>query len=232
MKNNLIRIKVYERLNKLASFDYDNIECWQIAEAFNKAQREWYRRQVHGVNALKETAEESIVSIDDLQRFIRSKELLGTNKDKAFDTVTIPSDYFHFIRLTAYADNGKCKNREMTVYMGEEANVDVLLTDTLKGPDFDWAETFATMHDNKFSIYTNDKFVITKSKLHYYKKPADISFDGCVDPGTGATTGDVECEFRDGVVEMIIDEAVAILAGDIESFNQYQRNLQNGQRNT
>ena len=49
-----IQIKVKERLNKLASNDYDNIECWQIVEAFNKAQLQWLRRQLHGFNQFKE----------------------------------------------------------------------------------------------------------------------------------------------------------------------------------
>ena len=33
---------------------------------------------------------------------------------------------------------------------------------------------------------------------------------------------DVECEFKDDIIELIIDEAVKILAGDIESHNQQQ----------
>lgn len=232
MNNNLVKIKFYERLNKLASFDYDNIECWQIAEAFNKAQREWFRRQVHGINIKKETPEQSIASVDDLQKFVRSADLQGTNKKLFFETTSTPQDYAHFIRLSAYADKGNCTNREVTVYLAEEANVDVLLTDTLKGPDFEWAETFATMHNNQFSIYTNDKFSVNKAALYYYKKPVDIAFDNCIDPSTGLSSSNVESEFRDDVVEIIIDEAAAIIAGDIESFNQYQRDIQNAQRNT
>lgn len=232
MNNNLVKIKFYERLNKLASFDYDNIECWQIAEAFNKAQREWFRRQVHGINIKKETPEQSVASVDDLQKFVRSEDLQGTNKKLFFETTSTPKDYAHFIRLSAYADKGNCTNREVTVYLAEEANVDVLLTDTLKGPDFEWAETFATMHNNQFSIYTNDKFSVNKATLYYYKKPVDIAFDNCIDPSTGLPSSNVESEFRDDVVEIIIDEAAAIIAGDIESFNQYQRDIQNAQRNT
>lgn len=232
MNNNLVKIKIYERLNKLASFDYDNIECWQIAEAFNKAQREWFRRQVHGINIKKTTPEQTVTSVDDLQKFVRSYEMLGTNKKLFFETVSTPQDYAHFIRLSAFADKGNCLNREVTVYLAEEANVDVLLTDTLKGPDFEWAETFSTMHNNQFSIYTNNKFSVNKAVLYYYKKPVDISFDNCVDPSTGLFSSNVESEFRDDVVEIIIDEAAAILAGDIESFNQYQREIQNAQRNT
>jgi hypothetical protein len=232
MTNNLLRIKFLQRLNKLASFDYDNIECWQIIEAFNKAQREWFRRQVHGINIRKESAEETNAAIDDIQKFIKSVDLDGVNKKLFFETDVIPTDYAHFIRLSSFADKDDCKNREVTVYLAEEANADLLLTDVLKGPDFDWAETFATMFSDKFKIYTNNKFIITKGVLYYYKKPADIGFDGCIDPSTGQASVDQECEFRDDVTELIIDEAAAILAADIDNFNQYQRELQNSQRSS
>ena len=35
MNNTTLQIKFKQRLNKLASNDYDNLECWQIVEAFN-----------------------------------------------------------------------------------------------------------------------------------------------------------------------------------------------------
>ena len=50
MLNSTITIKMKQRINKLDSQDYDNIECWQVVEAFNKAQVEWSRRQLHGIN--------------------------------------------------------------------------------------------------------------------------------------------------------------------------------------
>ena len=53
MLNSTITVKIKQRLNKLDSNDYDNIECWQIVEAFNKAQVEWSRRQLHGINLKK-----------------------------------------------------------------------------------------------------------------------------------------------------------------------------------
>ena len=54
MLNSTIVIKIKQRINKLDSQDYDNITCWQIVEAFNKAQVEWTRRQLHGINLVKE----------------------------------------------------------------------------------------------------------------------------------------------------------------------------------
>ena len=53
MTNATLQIKFKQRLNKIASNDYDNIECWQIIEAFNKAQISWCRRQLHGTNQFR-----------------------------------------------------------------------------------------------------------------------------------------------------------------------------------
>jgi hypothetical protein len=58
------------------------------------------------------------------------------------------------------------------------------------------------------------------AKLTYYKQPTRIEILGCNDPyTTNITTVDVEAEFKDDVMELLIDEAVKILSGDIESFN-------------
>ena len=77
MNNTTLQIKFKQRLNKLASNDYDNIECWQIVEAFNKAQVEWCRRQLHGNNMYKEGDEASKRRVDDLQPLLESVVLTG-----------------------------------------------------------------------------------------------------------------------------------------------------------
>jgi len=230
MTNSLLRIKFQQRLNKLATFDYDNIECWQIAEAFNKAQREWFRRQVHGLNSKKEGSEQSIALIDDLQKFITVDALNGENVQTYFKTDTIPTDYSYFIKISVLAKKNDCSGRSIKVYLAEEANSDVLISDPFKGPSFDWGETYATMDTNRFKIYTNGDFAVESVTLSYYRKPLDVTFNNCINPTTNSVSIDQECEFKDDVVELIIDEAVAIIAGDIESFNQYQRSQMNAQK--
>ena len=85
----------------------------------------------------------------------------------------------------------------------------------------------------KIRIYTAGKFTVEDSKLVYYRKPKDIQILGCSNISTGqAYTANVECELKDDICEIIADEAAAILAGDIESMNQYQREVQNAQRNS
>ena len=45
------------------------------------------------------------------------------------------------------------------------------------------------------------------------------------------STTDVTSEFKDDVVEVMIDEAASILAGDMEIFTQYQREQQRVEQN-
>ena len=44
------------------------------------------------------------------------------------------------------------------------------------------------------------------------------------------SVADVECEFKDDIVELILDETAAIIAGDIENFNQMQSRMQSAER--
>ena len=75
MLNSTITIKMKQRINKLDSNDYDNIECWQIVESFNKAQVEWTRRQLHGINQVREGDEQSTRRKDDLQVLLNTYSL-------------------------------------------------------------------------------------------------------------------------------------------------------------
>jgi hypothetical protein len=231
MLNSVITIKIKERLNKLDSQDYDNIECWQIVEAFNKAQVEWVRRQIHGTNTSKEGDEGSSRRIDDLQ-ILLTTEKLSLNKKDIYYYGDIPADYLEWKRVDVYATKGCCDNRRMMVYLAEEANLNNLLRDDAKKPNFDWAETFCTLKSNTINIYTNSEFELSNSSLLYYRFPRKIEIENCTDPYTGViSTVNVTCELKDDIIELLIDEAASVIAGDIESANQFTRGSQQAERN-
>jgi hypothetical protein len=132
-------------------------------------------------------------------------------------------------------DNFCIKPRSMTVYQSEVANVDVILRDPLKRPDFEWSETFCTFQsDNEnpqIRIWRKDFFVMDPV-LVYYRTPRRIQIAGSVDPYTGVTVAaDVNPEFKDDIVELIIDSAAAIIAGDISDANQMGRGSQESEKN-
>lgn len=231
MLNSVITIKIKQRINKLDSQDYDNIECWQVVEAFNKGQVEWTRRQLHGINLVKEGDEQSTRRKDDLQVLLDTHTLSIANKEYYYRG-SLPTDYMQWKRVDVFASKGCCDKRRMKVYLAEEGNLNVLLSDKAKQPSFEWSETFATLKGNAVNIYTNGDFDVQKADIIYYRQPKKIQILGCVDPYTGVQTAvEVECEFKDDIIELIIDEAAAILAGDIESGNQYSRGSEGAERN-
>ena len=231
MLNSTITVKVKQRLNKLDSNDYDNIECWMIVEAFNKAQVEWARRQLHGMNLMKEGDEQSTRRIDDLQALLVVDNLILTDKVDYF-SATVPTDYLQWKRVDAFAKKECCENRRMVVYLVEEANLNLLLRDKSKQPSFEWSETFATLQGNKLNIFTNQDFEIDKSEFVYYRQPRKIQIKGCSDPYNQIeSTTEVISEFKDDIVELIIDETVSVLAGDIESMSQFSRGTDTAERN-
>jgi hypothetical protein len=233
MNNLTIQLKVQERLNKLASSDYDNIECWLIVEAFNKGQVQWCRRQLHGSNMFKEGDEQSKRRIDDLQILLNDSPNLVMTKKDILEFTPLPTDYMEWKRVSAYATSDCCSEpRRMKIWQVEEGNIDDILRDFQKRPNFDWGETVCTLKDNNLLIYTNGEFTIDRAVLTYYRQPRLIQIATCADAYTGAISGvEVTCEFKDDIVELMIDEAVAILAGDIEAGNQFTRNTETPEKN-
>lgn len=225
MNNTTLQLKIKQRLNKLASNDYDNIECWQIVEAFNKAQIQWVRQQLIGMNAEKQGDEQSTRKIDDLQNLLFETPIQLFQRNLYMESPLLPADYMQFKRINASAKKDCCENlAELAViYIAEEQNIPVLLQDYLKKPSFEWGETICTLVGDKVRIYNNNEFEIVNSSLMYYREPVRIQILDCVDPYTLQTSvKEVICEFQDNIVEVMIDVAVKILAGDIESMNQYQ----------
>lgn len=233
MLNATIILKVKQRLNKLDSDDYDNIEDWQIIEAFNKGQVEWCRRQIVGSNLLKQGDEQSRRRVDDLQVLLTPITLPISDK-KLYYEADLPLNYFEYKRLDATATTSDCDSgRPMVIYQGEEVNVPILLRDENKKPSFEWAETFATLLGNKARIYTNGEFSLNSpANMIYYRQPTHIAIANVATAySVTIPTVDVECEFKDDIVELLIDEAAKIMAGDIESMTQKQINETNVEKN-
>lgn len=235
MLNSTILLKIKERLNKLDSADYDNIQPWKIIEAFNKGQVDWLRRNLHGSNQKREGDEQSKRRIDDLQTILNDTPVLAiTKKDRFYEsTQVLPINYFEWKAVQAKATNECCSDpRPLVIYLAEEANREVLLRDVNKKPSFEYAETFATLKNNRLLVYTNNDFEIQDVILTYYRQPRRIEVAGVMDPYTGLVPAvDVVSEFKDDIVELFCDEAATILAGDIESMLQLQRNKQSVEGN-
>jgi hypothetical protein len=105
------------------------------------------------------------------------------------------------------------------------------MRDPLKNPDFEWGETFCTMINNTIRIYKRN-FDIVNPVLTYYRQPTIMQIEGCVNPYNGQVSPvNVQCEFKDDLVEVILDDTAALIAGDIENMYQQQRGMQSAEKN-
>ena len=194
------------------------------SDAFKKRVRRILYGETDTATNNKQTGDEaSKRRIDDLQILLVDGKLNMVKKDLYYQSPTLPDNYFEWKRLSAKATNGCCEKRPLVIYLAQEANVDELLRDYAKQPNFSWGETFATINGNKAKIYTNGEFDIVDAELTYYKQPTRIQIKGVSDPYTGLiSTEDVISEFKDDLVELFIDECVKILAGDLEDMTSVQ----------
>lgn len=224
MENVTVKLKLMQRLNKLASFDYDNIQDWQMVEAFNKAHVDWCRRQLHGTNLSKTGDEQTKRRIDDLQILLEEYSLDMAKKDKYYGSNDWPEDYFEYKRVSFTGKTECCEAEgDWVIHLAEEANVNILLRDPLRGPSFEWRETFVTLMGNSVKIWTNNKFEIPEATLTYYRQPIRVEWQGVSNPYTGnVSTVDVISEFKDDIVEVLIGETVKILSGDTEYGSAHQ----------
>jgi hypothetical protein len=229
MSPHLVLEKLSNRLNKSNSGAYANVEELAMIEAINKAQLEWVRKQLRGTNLTKDQGEESNTRVDDLQVLLNTKPLSVSSSDLFCQTDVLPSNYGWFNGVLIYAKNNICTEQLiLDVHHIEESNVNNWISDEYKKPDFEFRQCFYTLANNRVKVYTNNEFKIEKVLLTYYRKPSEFQVEGVelLDKSLGVNK---PLEFKDDVVELIIDEAVTIIAADIEHTMAY--NLASSRKN-
>lgn len=206
--------RIKQRLQKQDTNFNSNILDEEFEDAINKAVSDWVRRQHHGFNFFKEADEQTEQRVDDLQILLTDRKISMNDRGIYSETSRFPIDYRYYKRLTPYVSKGNCKKVIIKSLFVEESNIDDYLKDWTFKPSFDFEETFHTLVHNKFRVYHNKDFTVDEVLLTYYRNPSHIS---CL-----KRDYDVAWEWKDDVAELIIDEAVKILAGDIENSSAYE----------
>lgn len=221
MNNTTLLLGLKLATNKVDSLDYDSIQKWQWIYYVNKAQSDLVRRLLEGNDQKKIGAEGSEREIDDLGVLLIDSPNVALIQGQENQSFSLPDNYMEWCRVSGYAKSECCPARKMKIWLVEEANIDDILRDDLKGPNFLWSETVATSKNNHIYIYNKGEFTMEKVKLTYYRYPANIQITGVMDPYTLQTpTQDVLCEFNDDFTRVIIDEAVKIISGDLADMNR------------
>ena len=203
--------------NALEKQDTDsnmNFTLWDKEDALNKGMNDLIRRQIHGGNVYREGAEESTMNVDDLQPIlVLDRKMSVTNGDIYADSIKLPADYRYYNRLAVKAQKEECGPISIKSYFVENGNVDDYLKDWTFSPSYDFEQAFHTLASNKFRIYHNGDFAVKEIALSYYKNPLKISCE--------KKDFDTPWQWKDDFAELIIDEAVKLLAGNTESQNAF-----------
>lgn len=226
MTTEAVIVNIKNLLNKLDSKDYDNIENWQIVNAFNIAQILWVRRQFHGNNLMREGDEASLIRIDDLQILVKKQKLSFVDKGSFIQTYPLPSDYLFFKRLDLDAESKCCsKDKTMIAYMVKESDVNLALANSLYKPSFEWGETIFTISEGRLKIFKEDDVKFKNVYLTYYRYPKRISLQNTFDIETGSvSTISQNPEWKDDICYLIIHEAAKLLSMGLEHINAIMLN--------
>lgn len=213
MTSKIAMKRIDQALEKLDTETNANFDWWAKEDALNKACNDWVRRQFHGTNQYKEGQEESTTRVDDLQVLLREVSLKFVNGNNYADTSKLPKNYRYYNLLTVFATKDDCNNIQIPSLFVENSNVNDYLSDWTISPDFDFEQCFHVLLDNHFRIFKSN-YKIERVLLSYYKNPDYID--------CSKKKMDKVWEWKDDVAEVIIDEAVKLLAGNIEYSSAFQ----------
>jgi hypothetical protein len=225
-----IFLKIKQRLNKGDTQDDENFPPYVAVEAYNKACLNVISRIISKNNNYKTGLESTTNRVDDLQVLINDlpKKLNVSKKDNYFLTEKLPENYFRYIRVFCKGSKKGCEEKDITVFLQEESNLNTLLDNSTVNPSFEWRETIGTIANNHIKVFTLNTFNISNVFLTYIRKPIKIDIEGYIKQD-GSLSTNINPDLPEDMIEMIIDEACRILSGDIQDqfSNQIsQQNLQ------
>lgn len=215
-----LHYKLDMKLNKLASNSHQAISTEDKDFALREAEIQLIKKKLGGgvqgigMDGFKRRYQdlqflvvppESKVPLIDNSNIANSYILLSSLKEKFL----MPIDTY----LECSRDN--CKKRIVWVEsIARHEDVRIYLNSTHHMPSFNYQVTFATISDDRFIIYTEDKqgvFKIDKMFISYLRYPASICFGGYED-FDGTEKVKIDSEFPEYLEDEILDIAWQNLA--------------------
>ena len=161
--------------------------------------------------------ENSQKNIDDVRSLVVSEEKLSVSSDK----VTLPNKYKHYIRGRAKGVKGSCSSSEIVLHIRKH---DMMFEENPNtSSSFEWRTLNGTFIEQGIKLYNKD-FKVDEIYLTYLRKPKYIHNAEDFEPGGSyrnfsgeLLTGTQDCELPENVHSTIVDIAVFLATGSINS---------------
>lgn len=226
-----------QRLNKLSSFDHENIALEDKLLALNEAQIKLIKEKVGQNNIYKIGLDGFKKRYQDLQFLIENPEdhpLIPVLSDKYLNRWTtlladVSPQFMFYVDAYLLADKGECKNRIIVCNpdLVKHADIQLLLKNDNFKPSFDYQETIIDIASDELHIYTDGEFIPTVLYLTYIRYPKEIDKIGYVH-FDGTNSIDQNCELEAYLKDELLDLATECLAQYTEnnSAAQYAKQRQ------
>ena len=224
--------KIDQKLNKLSTNEYQQINLEDKILALNEAQIKLIKQRVDGFGTVSGLGLDAFKKrYEDIQKLIENYEdhaldLTLTNpllhQWTAYVDTLVPK-YMFYIDSYFLANKGRCTDR--IIYINKElvkhGDITVLINNTHYKPSFEYQETFNNINSNQISVYTDGTFTPTKLYLSYLRYPKYIDKEGYITiNGDPSITQD--CELQTYLEDELLDITVQSLAMYTENVSAVQ----------
>lgn len=163
----------------------------------------------------------------DENRYLQSIKVVDKPLEKAEDkddyqSFKLPTEYFDYINLNVFADQGECKNIPLKTREVKLEITNTIYQDPMQSPSFKYVETFHTIAENNIQVYRTD-FDITKTLLSYYRAPVQVALEDPEDPESPFAQG--EFEFDQKLTNRIILATISLheLSSDDPKYQAFKQ---------
>lgn len=215
-----------KKLNKIDSQQYRNLKIPEIDWVLNEAAEIFvkYIAEPRKANALGFEINQR--TIDDIRSIVvdedDSEAIAVTD-----DTATLPTDYWFHLSSHVQMSKGDCSDKRATVFLRQHD--DAVRDSPFDDSSFEWRTVNARFYENGIKFIKDSDFTIDEFFMSYIKKMAymhdaeDFGSSGMYKLPSGDTlSGTQDCELPSGTHREIVDIAVLITTGELESQVSYK----------
>lgn len=206
-----------KKLNKIDSQQYKNLLVPEIDWVLNEAQELFVKMVAKPRMRSYLGFEINQRTIDDIRTLVVNNQCL----DVSNDTVTLPDDYWHYVRAEVEMSKGNCTGIKAKFHVRQHD--DEFENSPFDKSSFEWRTVNGVFFENGIKLYTdgsfsNDRFCISYIKRPRYIHNAEDFRNGTYNLPSGTVlTGTVDSELPDHTHREIVDIAVLIATGEIQA---------------
>ena len=233
--------KIDQRLNKLSSNEHQEIQLEDKILALNEAQIKLIKTKFSGTSggsglgfdAFKKRYQDIQNLVVDFNENSLTLKEVDTNLNQwEAELSKLNPKYMLYADAYVLADKGDCKNRIIWINkdLVKHGDIQLLLKSDDYKPSFEYQETFNSITNDKFAIFTDGTFTPKSVELMYIKYPDYIDKAGYVN-FDGEDSINKDSELEDYLEDELLDLAVANLADFTENVSAAQTARNRSQTN-